>query len=291
MSKKKKIILAIAVALLLIAAIVLVVVITSRPPELDEVKGTYIQLIEDSAEINEILFGEGLSVYEPLGYDEDLDVYYAIYTTKEHGRLCAYRFREDMGAEFSVLRFGEQGEGEAVYVDEDEGIWLYATDLEFVDSAEEVAGEAAPVGYRFVRLDERYTSINDISTAAAKVYSEDYLRDVFSMVMGDEGSLTVTGSLSAKYCETTVGYGNEAKKLLLRAETKTVEPIVTSKRIYNYDTMKMLKNSRKNFVTVEIDSYGTYVDLETNSVKVGWNKVKLSFVYENGEWRLDTPTY
>lgn len=257
-------------------------------PKLEDVKDTFVGLIEESLEVNEILFGEGLSVYEPLSYDEATATYYAVYTTKENGRLCA--IYDNNTREFTVYRFGEEGEG-AFYSDKDKGVWLYKTELEFFDSAPELAGESAPVGYRFVRFDERCTSVSDISAMAYEVYSEDYLRDVLSMLIGDEGSLAISGDLSAKYCETTVGYGNDAKKVLLRAETKTVKPIVTEKRTYDYDSIVILKNSRKNFVTVEIDSYGTYVDRETNTVKVGWTTISLAFVKENGAWKLDTPTY
>lgn len=259
-------------------------------PKLDEVKGTFVSLIEESLEINEILFGEGLSVYEPLKYDEKLDVYYAIYTTKENGKLCAYYDKETK--KYPVLRFGEEGDGgELVYSDKDSGIWLYRTDLEFTDNADGLTGYTPPTGYNYVRLDERCTSVSEISAMAYKVYSEDYLRDVFSMMIGDEGSLAITGDISAKYCETTVGYGDNLKKVLLRADSDTVKPLVTERRVYDYDSMVILKNSRKKFVAIEIKSYGTYVDFETQTVKQGWSTVRLSFIKENGVWKLDSPTY
>ena len=257
-------------------------------PKLEDVKETFVGLIEESLEVNELLFGEGLSVYEPLSYDEATETYYAVYTTKADGKLCAIYDGETR--EYTVYRFGAEGDG-AFYSDKDKEIWLYKTDLDFTDSAPELAGETPPTGFRFVRFDERCTSVSELSAMAYEVYSEDYLRDVFSMIIGDEGSLAISGDLSAKYCETTVGYGNDAKKLLLRAETKTVKPIITETRAYDYDSIKILRNSRRKFVTIEIDSYGTYVDRETNTVKTGWTTIRLSFVKENGTWKLDSPTY
>ena len=259
-------------------------------PKLEDVKSTFVSLIEKSIEVNEIIFGEGLSVYEPLTYDEEQGIYYTVYTTKANGKLCAYYDTETRV--YTVLRYGAEGEnGELIYSDKDNGIWLYKTDLEFVDTDPVLAGESAPVGFRFVRFDERCTSINELSALAYEVYSEDYLRDVLSMTIGENGSLAISGDLSSKYCETTVGYGDEAKKVLLRADAKTVTPIITEARAYNYDSMVILRNSRKNFVTIEIESYGRYVDMESGTVKTGWSTIRLSFVKENGTWKLDTPTY
>lgn len=259
-------------------------------PKLDDVKETFASLIEDSLVINEILFGEGLSVYEPLKYDSTLGVYYSVYTTKADGKLCAYFDNETK--EYVVLRYGEEGEsGELVYSDKEEGIWLYKTDIEFTDNDNALTGYTPPTGYYYVRADERCTSVSEISAMAYEVYSEDYLRDVLSMLIGDEGSLAISGDISAKYCEATVGTGDSMRKVLMRADSKTVKPLVTEKRIYDYDSMVILKNSRKRFVSIEINSYGTYVDFETQTVKTGWSTVRLSFIKENGKWKLDSPTY
>ena len=277
------------VAILLVFA-TLAALSSCAAPKLDEVKDTFVSLIEASLEVNDILFGEGLSVYEPLKYNKELDVYYSIYTTKADGRLCAYYDNETKA--YVVLRYGKAGEsGELAYSDAEKGIYLYKTDLEFVDNADGLTGYTPPVGYYYVRLDERCTSVSEISAMAYKVYSEDYLRDIFSMLIGDEGSLSITGDISAKYCETTVGRGDDLTKVLMRADASTVKPLVNERREYDYDSMVMLKNSRKNFVAIEIRSYGSYVDLETETVKTGWSTVRLSFVKENGVWKLDSPTY
>ena len=275
---------------LVLALTTLASFVSCAAPKLDEVKDTFVSLIEESLEVNEILFGEGLSVYEPLDYDEASGTYYSVYTTKADGKLCAYYDNETK--KYVVLEFGDEHQsGEIAYSDAERGIWLYKTELEFTDNAELLAGETPPTGYRYVRLDERCTSVNDISSMAYEVYSEDYLRDVFSMLIGDEGSLAISGELSAKYCETTVGYGNNVEKVLVRANADVVEPLVKEKRIYDYDSMVILRNSRRKFVAIEINSYGTYVDFETNTVKTGWSTVRLAFVKENGTWKLDSPTY
>ena len=274
-----------------LALCVTIPLVSCKPPKLEDVKGTFTQLIEDSHDVNEILFGEGLSVYAPLDYSEEHDVHYTVYTTAADGKLCAYYNKE--ANEYKVLRFGKKGEGEAVYSDEAKGVWLYATDLKYVDSGEGLSSDP-PSGYHYVRLDERCTSVKDITEMASKVYSEDYLRDVFAMLIaGDGDNLAISADISAKYCEKVVSsaFGTEEKKVLLRADHNTVKPMITETRSYDYDSMKILRNSRKNFVLIEIDSYGTYVDKSAGEIKTGWSTIRLSFVKENGAWRLDSPTY
>ena len=34
-----------------------------------------------------------------------------------------------------------------------------------------------------------------------------------------------------------------------------------------------------------------FADIESAEILTGWHTVKLSFVKQNGEWRLDAPTY
>ena len=270
--------------------------VSCAAPKLEDVKSEFIRLIEESKEINEILFGKGLSTYGQLTYDEESEIYYVFYYTKADGELCAYYSKETK--EYKVLRVGEKGdEGTLVYSDEEDSLYLYATDLEYVDAGRDMPADA-PAGYDFVRLDERYTTVNEISTAAAKVYSEDYLRDVFSTIMASgDGELTTASGLSAKYGEYVYvkqGYGDKADetvKYLIKGNEKTAAPLIHETREYDYSTMTVLKNSRKRFVTVEISSYGTYADYESGEVRVGWSTVTLSFVKQNGEWRLDTPTY
>ena len=48
-------------------------------------------------------------------------------------------------------------------------------------------------------------------------------------------------------------------------------------------TMRIVKPSSADYITVEIDSH-----IENDSTIL---PVKLSIVYENGQWLLDTPTY
>ena len=268
--------------------------ISCAPPKLDDVKDIYIDLIERSVEVNEILFGDGLSVYGALDYDEATKTYYNIYTTAADGKLCAVFDQETR--EYTVLRFGKEGEsGELVYNNKGKGIFLYATDLEFKNEGEGLSA-TPPSGYHFVRLDERITTLNGITSLAREVYSEDYLRGVFTALIGDcYESVEQESDIKARYYEMTVTEitldGDVEKKVLVRADHDVVKPIVSSVRTYDYESMRILRSSRKNFVNVEIKSYGTAVNVETGEIYIGESTLVLSFVRENGEWKLDTPTY
>ena len=284
----------IAFGLTLVVLLSSLSMISCAPPKLDDVREIYIDLIERSAEVNEILFGDGLSVYGALEYDEATKTYYNIYTTATDGKLCAVF--DQTTKKYTVLRFGKEGEsGELVYENKAQGIFLYATDLEFENEGEGLSA-TPPNGYHFVRLDERITTVNGITSLAREVYSEDYLRGVFTTLIGDGyESIEQESDFKARYYEMTVTEmtleGDVEKRVLVRADHDVVKPIVSSVRTYDYESMRILRNSRKNFVNVEIKSYGTAVNVETGEIYVGESTIVLSFVRENGVWKLDTPTY
>lgn len=261
-------------------------VISCAPPKLEEVKDAFVQLINDAEEINRILFGDGLAVYGDMSYDEESGLYYTVFYTKEHGKLCAY-YDKHRGRYITLAFEGD----ESVWVDEKTGTVLYATEYEYTDYNAELPEAFLPADYYFVRTDEVAATASEIADIAAKVYSEDYLADVFETLMGglDENAVILDENFTPRYKEVSDGEGG--KKYLVKASAKICPPITTEVREYDFDSMTVTKNSRKNFVSVEIRSYGTYVDLDAGEVKVGWSTVTLSFVKQNGEWRLDTPTY
>lgn len=258
-------------------------------PKLEDVRDTFVDLIERSAEVNRILFGAGLSVYGDMSYDEATKTYYCEFYNKDEGRLIAYFDNETR--EYVTLRYGEVGEGNPVYKNEEEGIYLYPSDIIYTDTNKDLPDSLLPSNYKYVRLDEVCTSINQITALASLVYSEDYLADVFETTMGSgEGDgVLASENFAAKYMEVTDA--EKGKKYLVRADLSHCPAQVDYERVYDFSTMVIARNSRKSYVNVEISSFGTYVDLDAKEVKVGWSTVRLSFVKQNGEWRLDTPTY
>ena len=254
-------------------------------PKLEDVKDDFTRLIKESYGINAILFGDGLSGYGNLDYDEESDTYYTFYYTKKDGRLCAYRDSE-LGR-YVVLKVSDtDGEG-CVYKNEDRGEYFYPSDIEYTDADHTLPD--TPYGYRHVRADERCTTINEIASLASTVYSEDYLADLFTFLFDNSSSESLDKVFSAKYIEMVDE--ESGKSYLLCADANTCPPVDDGKRVYDYDSMVIAKRSRSNYVNVEIKAYGRYADLENGTITTGWHTVSLSFVRENGEWRLDSPTY
>ena len=278
----------IILALILICATVLPMV-SCAPPKLDAVRDTFTDLIKRSENVNRILFGDGLAVYGDMKYDEATGTYYTVYYHSEKGKVCAY-YDKDTHV-YKVLRYGEAGEGSPVFENAELGIYLYPTDLVYTDFNSALPEALLPSGYKFVRTDEACTTINQITALASTVYSTEYLADIFEATIGVQGSDGVLSSesLTAKYTEITDS--ESGKKYLVRADHNVCEPQITFTRAYDYSSMVIAKNSRASFVNVEIRSYGPYADLEAGEIKLGWSITRLAFVKQDGEWRLDSPTY
>lgn len=254
-------------------------------PDIEDVRDEFTRLIKESLEVNEILFGRGLSGYGDLKYDEDTNTYYTVYYTKKDGRLCAYRDNE-LGKYVVLAYRDEDGEG-CVYKDEEKGIYLYSTELEYVE-LENLPD--TPRGYHHVRTDERCSSLSEIANMASSVYSEDYLSELFAFLFGDISSLDGNiDAASPKYVEMTDE--SSGAKYLLCADENTCPIIDDGSRVYDYDSMKIAKRSRHSYVNIEIRACGKYADTERGEVAVGWHTVSISFTRQDGGWRLDSATY
>ncbi len=113
----------------------------SRPPEYSEIEGRLKELIEASYKVNDILFGEGLPVYERV-YEHDIKVYrdeesgkthyYYEINDAEKGKLIGYRYTEYL----YYIGVDEKRDGEeAVY--ETDGRYYYRIDYEEKDVDED----------------------------------------------------------------------------------------------------------------------------------------------------------
>ncbi len=124
--------------------------------------------------------------------------------------------------------------------------------------------------YEYVSTDSKYITIEDMKRAAEKVYTEEYLSSVYMMAF-DGYADEISGVTVARYLESE-GW--------LFSST-AYEPIIDSKREFNYNTMKIVKPSRGDYVNVEIVSRLNGEDLP----------ITLAFRKTENGWRLDTPTY
>lgn len=125
--------------------------------------------------------------------------------------------------------------------------------------------------YEFLTENNKYQTEDEIREATLKVYSEDYISSVldscFNGFMDENGKTAVQPK-----------YLGHTGKLMLNTE---YEVYVTGDRRYDLDTMEIVKPSNGKIVNVSLDA----IDGEERT------KARLTFVLQDGEWRLDSPTY
>ena len=133
--------------------------------------------------------------------------------------------------------------------------------------------------YEIVKENTEYFDVQAIMEAAEKVYSADYLDGVYTMAF-DGYADSATGVV------TTARYLMDNTTLLRYAygDEDSFDFLDGKQRRYHFDTMKITRPSRKNYVSLSIDSY--LVGDEDNILNV-----TLRFVLQDGEWYLDSPTY
>ena len=256
---------------LLLAAILLTLIITScgaGVPDVEEIKPRLTELIEASYEINDIFFGDGLDrVDYEAEYQKIIDSYASALSAaqKELAEAqAAHNALEGTGATAKEIMAAQQRIEEAekevqknTYMfTKEEFLAQYDTDETYV-----------PV------VSDKYIVVNDIKAEAEKVYSATYLMSIYETMFVGYVEQGVNDIIYARYYDSPDGL-----KML-----KESDVWVTEKRIYDYDSMKIVRPSKANRITVEIDSH-----LEGSSEHL---TVRLSLVKQSGEWFLDSPTY
>ena len=181
---------------------------SSKPPALEAVYDTVVELVERSYAANDLLYGYGLPVIA-------------------------------IGSQWAELNY--------VYRDSD-----YAD-------------------YEYVSEHSRYLSVSAIKDALESVYSSEFLDNYLPSLF--DGFVVGNDVIRARYYESDEWLYQSLEG----------EPLVTWQRIYDYSTMRMVKPSRADYITVEIDTH-----LEGDDTIL---PVKIAIVYENGAWKLDSATY
>lgn len=125
--------------------------------------------------------------------------------------------------------------------------------------------------YEYFMENARYLTIDSIKLAAEQVYSEKYISSLYEAAF--DGVLISDSTYVRYYEDSNWIYQN-----------KNAEALVKNERIYLYSTMEIVKPFKSDYVNIEIDSY-TVNDPENIQ------RIRLSFVYENNNWYLDSPTY
>ena len=125
--------------------------------------------------------------------------------------------------------------------------------------------------YNKVMENTRFKGIDDMKKAAERVYSENYLDAIYETAF--EGYMTGSSSAYMRFLETSDWM----------YQSISATDFDLSERIFDYSSMEIVKPSNGEYMNVTIDSYS----LRDKKVKT----ITLSFIYERGNWYLDSPTY
>lgn len=182
-----------------------------KAPRLDEVYDRLVQVIEASHEVNVLLFGMGLPVYDRGDAEDEL-----------------------------VHRYFGFGDESRVYVTP------YA----------------------------KYKSVADMKAAIDAVYSTAYRQSLYESLFTGYVADEMSVAMPARFSE-------DDRYLYM---STYVTPLVEGVRVYDYASMEIVGyTASSKRLKVSIRSYAENYPEE-------WRTVYLSFVYENGDWYLDSPS-
>ncbi len=120
---------------------------------------------------------------------------------------------------------------------------------------------------KFITVDEMRAAISAVYGSA---YRESLFETVFTGYVDNDG---VSVNMPARYME-------DENALY---QNSYVDPLVTGTRVYDYATMEIADGSFDTYLRVSVRSYPENKPGE-------WSTTYLNFVYENGNWYLDSPS-
>ena len=119
----------------------------------------------------------------------------------------------------------------------------------------------------------KYGSIAEMQTAIAAVYSTEYRESLYESLFTGYAAGEMSVIMPARFSE-------DDRFLYM---SRYVDPLVSGVRVYDYARMEITEYSHASRLRVAIPSY-------TEDRPDEWKTVYLSFVYENGDWYLDSPS-
>jgi hypothetical protein len=128
-------------------------------------------------------------------------------------------------------------------------------------------------GQQFVTPYAKYASIAEMQAAIAAVYSTEYRESLYESLFTGYAADEMSVIMPARFSE-------DDRFLYM---SKYVDPLVDGVRVYDYASMEIVSYSHSSRLRVSINSY-------TEDRPEEWKRVYLSFVYENGDWYLDSPS-
>lgn len=151
------------------------------------------------------------------------------------------------------------------------GLPVYKRGSDISNKKNIYGGIMSNVQYEYFMDNSYYLTIEHIKMAAEKAYSEKYINSVYEAAFD---GVTISESTYIRYYEDSNWI----------YQNINAEALVKNERIYIYSTMEIIKPFKSDYVNIEIDSY-------TLDDPQNIQRVKLSFIYENNNWYLDSPTY
>lgn len=128
-------------------------------------------------------------------------------------------------------------------------------------------------GREFVTPYAKYNSIAEMQAAIAAVYGTEYRESLYESLFTGYAADEMSVVMPARFSE-------DDRYLYM---SKYVSPLVEGVRVYDYAEMEIVSYSHSSRLRVAIPSY-------TEDRPNEWKTVYLSFVYENGDWYLDSPS-
>ncbi len=125
--------------------------------------------------------------------------------------------------------------------------------------------------YNTVMENTKFISTGSMREAAERVYSEEYLEAIYETAFA--GYFTSGTSAYIRFYENTDGL----------YQSMYATDFMLADRIYDYSTIEIVKPSNDQYININIESY-TVDDPQRSTIR-------FSFVYERGNWYLDSPTY
>ena len=128
------------------------------------------------------------------------------------------------------------------------------------------------VTYNRVLETSGYISVADMKTKAERYYSAEYLKSIYETAF--DGYVTGSTSAYIRFLETSEWL----------FQSREVEGFGFTERIYDYSTMEIVAPSSDKYINITIESYSIDNPQKRETITLG-------FVFERGDWYLDTPTY
>lgn len=310
LTAKRIIVLIVAIALLV--GSVFVIRSCSAPPKYEEIEERFKELIELSYDVNVIVFGEGLPIYEHVtdpksstnvihtgqyvtnaeGEQKERLIYY-YYTLEKESTVLAYRdsplkdyayallsdepmSEEQLKEKFPISEGDTAQYYTEIHADGDKKQYCYTipyTEKQYMY----YYTSADDAGYDYVRLDSGYRTVDDIKEKIETVYSYEYSQSLYGSIF--DGMASGDAVMVPKFIETTASNGS-----MMLAQSNTYGAFKVEKRVYLFETAKINKlSSNKNLVRISIDSY-----LPSDPDNITTREITIS--YRGDNWYLNNPT-